>query len=327
MEHASLREKRILITGITGFVGSHLAHRLTKEGADVFGLSRTSFAPKILRADIRDRDAIQRFLKERGIRVCVHLAAESTVEAGQRDPEATFSVNVQGVVSMLECARAVPLERIIVASTSQVYGAHPSPCDETSPFRASRPYEVSKVCTDLIAQAYAETCGLPILIPRFVNTYGPGDPHVQRLIPRTVRSILRGESPTMWGGESQREYLYVDDAVEAYVRLLQIPWARIGSARTFNIGTEQPISVHNVIRKILEVAGVSLPIRRVPEERPDEVPLQSVSAARARDILAWTPRVSLDDGIRATLAWYARPVPNTVSAQRLHEAEHASPAT
>lgn len=326
METQVLNGKRVFITGITGFVGTHLARRLEALGSEVFGLSTASGSSKILRADIRERDRIQRFMKERKVQACIHLAAESTVEAGQQDPEATFSVNVQGTVSILEIARAFPLERVIVASTSQVYGAHPVPCDEDSPLRASRPYEVSKSCADMIAQTYADTFGLSVLIPRFVNTYGPGDAHAQRLIPRTIRSVLQGESPTMWGGESQREYLYVGDAVEAYLRLLQVPKVSLGGAVVFNIGTEQPTSVRAVIEKVLTMSGASLPIRRVADERPDEIPFQSVSAARARALLDWKPAVSLDEGIKATLAWHATSQEGAHSVRTLERANRIWPA-
>ncbi len=109
----------------------------------------------------------------------------------------------------------------------------------------------------------------------------------------------------MWGGEIEREYLYIDDAVEAYLRLLSVPWVRVGRPRVFNIGTEQSISIQEMIEKILAIRGVSLPIRRVADERQDEIPSQRVSTARARDILDWAPRVSLDEGLRTTIAWYA----------------------
>lgn len=325
MEAPSLGGKRVLVTGITGFVGSHVARRLTSLGAEVFGISRSVFGENVLRASILETEAIQKFMKRHGIEVCIHLAGESTVEGGQENPARTFSVNVQGTVSLLECARAVPLERVIVASTSQVYGAHAAPCDETAPLRASRPYEVSKTCADLVAQSYAASFGLHVLIPRFVNTYGPGDTHLQRLIPRTIRGVLLGQPPMMWGGDVKREYLYVDDAVEAFLRLLHVPFSRVGRNVVFNIGTEQPISVREVISKILALGGVPLPIRRVADERRDEVPLQSVSTTHARDILDWTPRVSLEGGLQATLAWYAKSKESTVSAQKLHEAERILP--
>lgn len=325
-EEGRVGGKRVLITGITGFVGSHVARRLTTLGAEVFGISRSVSGENVLCASILESEAVRNFMKLHGIEVCIHLAGETTVEDGQRDPARTFSVNVQGTVSILECARAVPLERVIVASTSQVYGAHASPCDETSALRASRPYEVSKACADLISQSYAASFDLPILIPRFVNTYGPGDTHVQRLIPRTMRGVLLGQPPTMWGGNVKREYLYIDDAVEAFLRLLYVPWARVGSAKVFNIGTEQPVSVEEVIRNILEISGAPLPIRRVADERRDEIPLQSVSTARARDILDWAPRVSLDEGLQATLQWYALSLGSTVSAASPHRSERILPA-
>ena len=184
MKTDSIRDKRILITGVTGFVGSALKKQLGLLGAVVFGISRSvNNDKKNLRANILDYDTVNNFIKNSRIQICFHLASESLVESGQSDPYQTFKINTEGTLNILESARNNKLEKVIIASTSHVYGKNKVPYLESYTPRPTRPYETSKACTDIIAQSYAESFDLPVLIPRFVNIYGPGDLNFQRLIP------------------------------------------------------------------------------------------------------------------------------------------------
>src|SRR5581483_4622374 len=172
-----LSDKRILITGVTGFIGVKLDEKLRSLGASVFGISKSKSTKNILKADITNFSAIDKFIKAKKIQICIHLAGESLVESGQDNPFSVFRVNIDGTLNILEIARRNKLERIIIPSSSHVYGQNKVPYLEEYVPRPSRPYETSKTCTDLIAQSYADTFQLPVLIPRFVNIFGPGDLH------------------------------------------------------------------------------------------------------------------------------------------------------
>ncbi|MGI8420231.1 MAG: NAD-dependent epimerase/dehydratase family protein [Candidatus Levyibacteriota bacterium] len=304
MSTISLKNKRVLITGISGFVGMHLARAVEKKGAKVFGISRSKENLTIFRSNVIDFSKINEIIKKNKIEICFHLAAESLVESGQSDPYQTFKINIIGTLNLLESARINKLEKIIIASTSHVYGNNPVPYKEDYPPKPSRPYETSKTCVDLIAQSYADTFNLPVLIPRFSNTYGPGDTNFNRLIPKTIQSVLHNEAPKMWGGDALRDYIYIDDVVDAYIKLAEIPSATIEKNRIFNFGTGTTISVKDVIAKIIDVANANLKIETNNEVRSLEISEQFVSSEKANRIIKWKPQVTFDAGIVNAIAWY-----------------------
>lgn len=307
MKEKSLSGRRVLITGISGFVGSHLARKLRSLGADVYGISRSIEGEnKILKASILDFSIIDEFIKKSKIETCFHLAGESLVEAGQKDPHDTFRVNIEGTLNILESARQNRLERIIIASTAHVYGNNKLPYFEKYTPKPSRPYETSKACMDLIAQSYTSSFNLPVLIPRFVNIYGPGDLHLERLIPKTIRAVLFDKSPVMWGGAALRDYLYIDDAIDAYLRLAVVDLSRVGNNPIFNFGSVNRISVKELMEKIIQLSGKKLPIRKVEEQRSKEIEEQYVSFNKATKLLKWRPKTILDQGLKKTILWYSR---------------------
>ena len=273
-------------------------------GAEVFGLSRSGNGENTLKADILDFKKINSFIKTNKIDTCYHLAGESLVESGQIDPFNTFKVNIDGTLTILEIARQNNLKKIIVASTVHVYGENKLPYLEGYAPQPSRPYETSKTCTDLIAQSYANSFDLPVLIPRFVNIYGPGDLNFNRLIPKTMRSVISNESPKMWGGNVRRNYLYIDDAIDAYVRLGELPIERMEKDRIFNIGGRKVFSVEDVIAEIIKISGKNLQIERIKDIRLAEIRSQYVSFGKARRILGWRPKVSFSSGLAKTYEWY-----------------------
>ncbi len=302
-----LRNKRILITGITGFVGKALSNRLKSLGSIVYGISRSvNNNPINLNADILDYSKINKFIKDSGIEICFHLASSSLVEEGQVHPYQTFKINTEGTLNILESARINNLEKVIIASTSHVYGDNSLPYIEKYFTKPSRPYETSKACADVIAQSYAESFNLSVLIPRFVNIYGPGDLNFQRLIPKTIKSVLEGFSPQMWGGKAIRDYLFIDDAVEAYLLLAKVNIDKVGANRIFNFGSGNMISVEELIKKIIKISGKSAKIEKIEDERMGEIKSQYVSWKKASNLLGWKPKISLEDGLRKTLEWYAR---------------------
>lgn len=298
--------KRILITGSQGFIGSHLVKQLTKLGADVYGTSRSRSGDNLYKIDIFNFEQLNLLMQRKKINCCIHLAGESVVEAGQENPYQTFSVNIQGTLNVLEAGRRNKLERLIIASTSHVYGNNNLPYHESYPTQPSRPYETSKACTDLIAESYARTFQLPVLIPRFVNIYGPGDLNFSRIIPKTMRSVILGDSPQMWGdGTVSRDYLYIDDAVDAYCLLLQADIAAISDNRIFNFGTSNVITVRKLIQRIIDLSvKKNRIIKNAQARRMSEIKSQYVSWGKAKRLFGWEPKVSLEQGLRKSFDWY-----------------------
>ncbi len=302
-----LKNKRMLITGITGFVGKALSNRLKSLGAIVYGISRSvNNDDTNLNADILDYAKINKFIKDSDIDICFHLASFSLVEEGQLNPYQTFKINIEGTLNILESARNNNLEKVIVASTSHVYGKNKIPYFESYMPRPTRPYETSKACTDIIAQSYSKSFNLPVLIPRFVNIYGPGDLNFQRLIPKTIKSILEDVPPKMWGGEAIRDYLFIDDAIDAYLLLAKININQVGDNRVFNFGSSNMISVKDLIKKIIKISGRNLTIKKESIGREGEIGSQYVSSNKAIRALGWKPKTSLDEGLKRTVAWYSK---------------------
>ncbi len=306
MKNNYFQNKRVLITGIDGFVGSSLSEKISLCGGKVYGLSKRTEKKNIIKANILDYTVIDKFIRDSKIDICFHLAGESLVEAGQSDPRQTYKINIEGTLNILESARKNNLEKIIVASTSHVYGNNRMPYYEGYTPRPTRPYETSKACTDLIAQSYARSFNLPVLIPRFVNIYGPGDLHFNRLIPKTIKSVLTSEHIFMWGGNAIRDYLYIDDAVEAYMQLAGVDLKNVGDNRIFNFGAGERISVKEIIEKIVKLSERKVSVEKIKEERSEEIEIQYVSFNKATKLLGWKPKTTLDQGLKNSLLWYTK---------------------
>lgn len=311
MSEKYFRNKNVLITGIGGFVGSALSKRLAVLGANVYGISKSDphihtalRIKKILKANIVDYTTLSAFIKDSKINICFHLAGESLVESGQKNPYSTYKVNIEGTLNILESALKHNMEKIIIASTSHVYGKNKVPYFESYMPRPTRPYETSKACTDLIAQSYAETFNMPVLIPRFVNIYGPSDLNFDRLIPKTIKSVLSNKSPKMWGGDILRDYLFIEDAIEAYLMLAELDIRKIKGGRVFNFGGGSVISVSNLIKKIIKISGKPLKVEKIGDNRVGEIKSQYVSWRKANKLLGWIPKTTLSDGLAKTIKWY-----------------------
>ena len=302
-----LKNKKILITGITGFVGKALSDRLKSLEAIVYGVSRSTITDdKNLNADILDYTKINKFIKDSNIEICFHLASSALVEEGQRHPYQTFKINIEGTLNILESARNNNLEKVIIASTSHVYGGNKIPYLESYVPRPTRPYETSKACVDIISQSYATSFNLPVLIPRFVNIYGPGDLNFQRLIPKTIKSVLRNSRPKMWGGQIVRDYLFIDDAVNAYLLLAKAKIKKNDRNGIFNFGGDSIISVEDLIKKIISLSGKKLKIKKLSDERTGEIDLQYVSFDKSTELLGWKPKIGLVEGLKRTIVWYGK---------------------
>ena len=313
------KNRRVFVTGCTGIVGSWLTLALLDAGADVIGLIRDRMPLSNLHlsgadqriisvdGDIADAPLIERVLNEYEIEIVFHLAAQPLVRLANRAPVGTFEINIRGTWLLLEACRVSPtVKRIVVASSDKAYGDQDVlPYTEDAPLQGRHPYDVSKSCADLITQTYANTYNLPVSITRCGNIYGGGDLNWDRIVPGTMRSVLRGESPIIRSdGTPLRDYLYVDDIVDGYLRLAECLDDPALYGHAFNFGMDAPKSA-------LEIAHAIIALSDHPELQPivlnqaiHEIGMQYLSSAKAHRVLGWSARHSLEDGLRKTLAWY-----------------------
>ena len=313
------RDRPTLVTGATGLVGGWLVRRLLDLGADVVCLVR-DWVPqsevlqdelmsrvRIVRGDIRSQPLMERVLGEFEIDVVFHLAAQTVVGVANRNPVSTLDSNIRGTWSVLEaCRRSPALGAVILASSDKAYGDQTVlPYTEDTALEGRHPYDVSKSCADLIAQAYANTYDLPVGITRCGNFYGGGDLNWNRLVPGTIRSVLRGQRPVIRSdGSPVRDYFYVEDGAAAYITLAEAVRTRSElHGEAFNFSNEIQLTVLDLTRKILDAMGSSLE----PDVRADaraEIGHQWLSAAKAREQLAWAPAFDLESGLARTIPWY-----------------------
>lgn len=313
------KNKKVLVTGGKGFVGSHLVKRLINLGAKVFILEKTNYGltpilskellskvKKVITGDIRDKQFIDSLFKEQGFEICFHLAAQSSVDRGYRDPLLTFEVNIMGTANILEAAKKYKLGGLVLASTTHVYGENKLPFLEEYFPRPSGPYETSKACADILAQTYAKYYKLPLGIARFVNIYGPGDQN-ERVIPRTIQLILNNQNPEIFNPKVTRDYLYIDDAINAYL-ILGEKMRELSEQKLdliFNFGTGRYYSTKELVEKIISLIGKS-DIEPIVVEgfREQEIINQYVSIEKAKTILGWRPQHPLEQGLKKTIEWY-----------------------
>jgi CDP-glucose 4,6-dehydratase len=269
--------------------------------------SRTIESVKVVRGDVRDRDLVERVLGEYEIDTVIHLAAQTIVGIANRNPISTFESNIQGTWNLLEsCRRSPRVCSIVIASSDKAYGDQERlPYDEDTPLQGRHPYDVSKSCADLIARAYAQTYGLPVGVTRCGNFYGGGDLNWNRIVPGTIRSVLRGERPVIRSdGEYVRDYFYVEDGAAAYLLLAEQLHCRPElHGRAFNFSNEIEVTVNGMVRRILEAMGSTLE-PDIRNEASNEIRRQSLCASLARTMLHWSPLFTLDEGLARTISWY-----------------------
>lgn len=314
------RDRRVFVTGATGLLGSWLTEELVARGAMVTALIRDRVAGNRLQAtgvidkinvvhgELEDYMVLVRALNEHEIDSVFHLGAQTIVGTAHRSSLSTFEANIRGTWNLLEACHACPklIQRVVVASSDKAYGSHDKlPYIEDAPLQGRFPYDVSKSCTDLISFSYFHTYRVPVAVTRCGNLYGGGDLNFNRLIPGTIRSALMDQSPIIRSdGQYVRDYFYVRDAVDAYLMLAErMPDERfVGQA--FNFGTETPLSVLELVDKILAAMGKKHLKPTILNEATGEIRQQFLDCTKARETLAWQSNYPLEEAMKQTIAWY-----------------------
>jgi len=315
----------VLLTGAQGFVGSWLAERLLAGGAKVV-TPRRDVEPEsrfradgieerctVVAADITDYEGLLRILNEHEVRFVFHLAAQTLVGIANRSPLSTFEANIRGTYVLLEACRATgvvgsEIDGVVVASSDKAYGEHDElPYREDFPLRPRYPYDVSKACADMLARSYAVTYNLPVAVTRLANVYGGGDLNWSRLVPDTARALTAGEAPIIRSdGTPERDYLYVEDAVDAYLTVAASLSREDLRGRAWNAGWGTPVSVLDAVRRLIQAAARDAEPDVQGEGPPrGEIDRQFLDSTAIREELGWQPRVDLDEGLRRAWAWYA----------------------
>lgn len=308
-----------LVTGGTGFLGAHLVGRLAAEGVRVILLVRdrpvvTSLdlvAPDapvtLLSGDLLDRDLLLRALEEYSVDAVFHLAAQSQVRRALADPWETWETNVRGGVALFEAVRRAGRGiRLLVASSDKAYGPPRGQAyTETDPLLGAAPYDASKSALECVARSYATTYGIPVRVTRAANLYGPGDVNEDRIVPEACRALLAGRKIVLRSdGSPRRDWLWVDDAVDGYLRLAED--AAHGGYEVYNLGTNRETSVREVVEILLGAAG------RGPDDLdiqgkgtpPGEISRQRLDASKIAARLDWRPKVPVEEGLPRTLEGY-----------------------
>lgn len=320
MAETAWQERRVLVTGATGIVGSWLVKDLLARGARVVALVRdpdpqSEFyrsgderRTSVVQGRLEDFWTLERTINEHEIDTVFHLAAQPIVGVAQRFPLQTFEANIRGTYNLLEACRVHRslVQRVVIASSDKAYGAQETlPYTEEMPLQGRQPYEVSKSCTDLLAVCYHQTYGLPVTIARCGNIYGGGDLNWSRIVPDTIRACLRGARPIIRSdGTYIRDYLYVKDVSQAYLRLAGCLDDPRVPGEAFNFSPEGAVSVLDLVARIQRLMGCEGLAPDVRGTARGEIHSQYLDSSKARRILGWAPRFSLDKGLAETIAWY-----------------------
>ena len=308
-----------LVTGAYGLLGSWLTKALLDRGARVTVLRRddapasaltlegTEARCTVVRGDVRDLELLDRVLGEEEVDSVFHLAAQTIVGTAQRSPLSTWETNVRGTWVLLEACRRHGAQRVVVASSDKAYGSHDDlPYRESHELRGLNPYDASKACADIVARSYFHSYGLPVAVTRFANLYGGGDVNGSRLIPEAVAAALAGRAPVIRSdGTPERDFLYVEDAVAAYLAIAGALDGDGARGEAFNAGSGRSWSVREVVDLVCRAAGSDVaPDVQGSGTPAGEIDRQWVDPSRLRELTGWAPRVELAEGLERTVAWY-----------------------
>ncbi|MEL6237556.1 MAG: NAD-dependent epimerase/dehydratase family protein [Pseudomonadota bacterium] len=311
--------KTCLVTGATGFLGGALVDKLIEQGAEVVALVRDMVPQsrfhsegldtkaKVVRGALEDASLMTRVLNEYAVDTVFHLAAQAIVGVANRNPVSTFEANIEGTWVLLEACRQVStVERVIVASSDKAYGDHDTlPYEEHFELKGRHPYDVSKSCADLIALSYAHTFDMPIAITRCGNLFGPADLNVNRIVPGMCLAAIDGTQPIIRSdGTPVRDYVYVEDIAHGYLLLGEQLHREDVAGEAFNFGTGEPISVLDLTKRIMKVAGREDLVPIVQDQASNEIDAQYLSSEKSKSLIGWAPAANLDARLLDTFKWY-----------------------
>ena len=316
----SWRGKKVLVTGATGIVGSWVCSRLVATGAEVVVLVRdwdpqsefvrsgTIQSCHVVQGALEDYASLERAISEHEVDTVIHLGAQAIVGVALRSPLATFEANIRGTYNLLEACRVHRdlVQSVVVASSDKAYGdSDLLPYTEDMPLQGRHPYDVSKSCADLLAHTYAHTYGLPISIARCGNIYGGGDLNWSRIVPGTIRAALENRAPVLRSnGTNLRDYIYIDDVVEAYLTLALRSHEEGIRGEAFNFSPESRVSVLDITQAVLHAMGREDLKPDIQGKARAEIQDQYLDSAKARSRLGWQPTHTLDSGLAKTIPWY-----------------------
>lgn len=288
----------ILVTGASGFIGKALTKKLLKQNAHIYCLYRTGNNSDIQRGsnfypivgDVTNTTFIKDVFRKKKINRCYHLAAQAIIKDTYKNPAETFDINIRGTWNIFEAARVTKVQGIIMASTINPH--------------YSNPYESSKICAETLAHTYSSYFNVPVAVARFVNTYGPGDVH-ERIIPHTIQLLLSDKQPLIYTGQIKRDYVYIDDVVNAYLLLMKKVRTLSPDNIVVNFGTGKRFSSEQVIKKVVKIFGKpNISPLKVKAHETLETERTLTSFSRTTKLLGWKPKYILDQGLKKTVEWY-----------------------
>jgi len=306
---------KIVVTGSRGFIGSHIVKALVAEKLEVCGTYNFLPPPSVhtsnlsySHVDVTDFNQCLKLINKENPEVLFHLVAQPTVTAASRHPFPTMELTVRGSYNILEAVRQsdANIKAIIVVSSDKVYGSNIDAMEEDQLDGIDHPYNVAKICEDMISQVYAKTYGLPVVIARSANIYGGGDLHWDRLIPGCMRDVIMGNQIIIRStGKQLRDYIYVDDIANAYMMLMKYAMSRhLVNGEPFNFGAKVAHTANEIVDRILAFRTDPIAAPQVLGVDKGEIDRQHINYDKAKSVLGWSPRVGIDDGLKRTFIWY-----------------------